>query len=435
MQQTDKPVKWEELPKQTPVKFEKPKGNERRRMQLARTALIIGSPFFGILAMRLKIEETPWMPTAGTDGKHCFYNPAYIAGLTDAQVKGLWAHEVMHCANGHIWRMGKERFPDQHKANIAMDYAIDPLIKEAGLDVPNELIYAPWRGYHAERIYALLPEPPKQPSMLGAGGMPGQGGTPGSGDPRTPQYMPIKDMIVQPGAGDSKEQKQGQHTGGDMQQMMSNWKQWTASALTSAKLQGKLPSNLEIMIEDALAPRIPWRDLLRRFVQKNAADDFTWRRPSDRHMARGYYLPRVESEQVPPIKLGWDTSGSHIGPKEQATLAGETTDIILDVKPERLDIYYFDAIVQNKQTFERGDPVLKFKPKGGGGTDFRPVFNAIEEEGEEPACLIMATDCYGSFPDEPPPYPVLWASTVDPTKLGQYYPPFGEVIFIDMEGE
>lgn len=418
------PVKWEDLPKQEPAIFAKPRGDELRRIKIARTALVINSPFFGLLALRLNIVEAPWVMTAGTDGRNFFYNPSYIAGLTDAKLRGLWGHEVMHCSSGHIWRLahyfkdktGEDKVRSHRKTNIAADYAIDQLLKASGLDVPNPLIYDDWNGYTAEKIFPLLPEPPKQDGGGGGGGV------------RAPGYMPDKDVIILP------VDEHGRPV--EDKQLASEWKQATAAAAQAAKMQGKLPSNLEIMIGELLAPRVNWKDVLRRFVQMNAASDFSWRRPSSRHTPRGMYMPKVESENCPPIKLGWDASGSHIDEKTQRHVGSETTDIITSVNPERVDIYYFDAIVQHKQTYEQGDVVpFKFNVRGGGGTDFRPVFNAIAEEGEEPACLIMVTDCYGTYPDEEPPYPVLWASTIDPTKLGNYHPPFGEVVYVDIEGE
>jgi predicted metal-dependent peptidase len=64
---------------------------------------------------------------------------------------------------------------------------------------------------------------------------------------------------------------------------------------------------------------------------------------------------------------------------------------------------------------------------GGGGTSFVPVFKKVEELGITPALLIYFTDGYGTFPDEPPPYPVIWVMTEDVT------PPFGEVVKVEMD--
>ena len=43
---------------------------------------------------------------------------------------------------------------------------------------------------------------------------------------------------------------------------------------------------------------------------------------------------------------------------------------------------------------------------GGGGTDFRPVFEWINQQ--SPQLLVYFTDCNGRFPDITPHYSVIW---------------------------
>jgi predicted metal-dependent peptidase len=45
---------------------------------------------------------------------------------------------------------------------------------------------------------------------------------------------------------------------------------------------------------------------------------------------------------------------------------------------------------------------------GGGGTDFRPVFDWLEQERISPDLLVYFTDAEGRFPQCEPPYPVIW---------------------------
>src|SRR5699024_7110524 len=60
--------------------------------------------------------------------------------------------------------------------------------------------------------------------------------------------------------------------------------------------------------------------------------------------------------------------------------------------------------------------------RGGGGTDFRPVFQRLEEQ--PPKAVVFLTDGYGPVPEEPPEYPVLWVLTPD----GMAPAPWGEVV-------
>ena len=46
--------------------------------------------------------------------------------------------------------------------------------------------------------------------------------------------------------------------------------------------------------------------------------------------------------------------------------------------------------------------------EGGGGTDFRPVFDWVEKENRGPNLLVYFTDAEGDFPKLAPDYPVIW---------------------------
>jgi predicted metal-dependent peptidase len=419
------------LPQQEQAKFAKPKGDERHRWIKTRTRLVLKSPFFGMLAMRLKLTEAPWCMTAATDGKHLFYNPWYVAALSDDELTALWAHEVMHCTNGHPWRRGQR---DRERWNWACDYAIDPLLVDAQFKVPNATVNPQWRGWAAEQIYSHIPVPKKQPQQGGGSGQgqgQGQGGQQGQGqdqqgggsggekDERAPSYAPTKGEVLDADQGEANQQQ-------------AEWKQAVSAAAQVAKSQGKMPAGLEILVNDWLEPRVPWKAILRRFVQQKAKLDYSWTRPNKRYASQGVLLPSMRSEQMPPIVIAVDTSGS-IGREELAQFAGEMGAILDEAKPEIAYVVYCDAEIANTQEFLPGDQLV-FKPKGGGGTSFVPVFEWVKAQAIEPACLIYLTDMYGSFPKEEPEYPVLWASTTKHPPAG-YMPPFGDMVFLDIEEE
>ena len=73
----------------------------KEMMAKARAGLILDMPFFGSLALKLKLVEDPTCDTAWTDGVSMGYNPAWIESLSLSEVKGIVCHEVMHCSNQH----------------------------------------------------------------------------------------------------------------------------------------------------------------------------------------------------------------------------------------------------------------------------------------------------------------------------------------------
>src|SRR6201995_1974444 len=135
------------------------------RIQKARTTLLLDHPFFGTLLFRLGAKPSRMVATMATDGISLFYNPAFVETLNAAELAGVLAHEVMHPALQHHTRRGDR---DHARWNMACDYAINPMLLDAGLTLPKDvLIDNRFRGMSAERIYNLIEEDDKQEGSTG----------------------------------------------------------------------------------------------------------------------------------------------------------------------------------------------------------------------------------------------------------------------------
>ena len=62
-----------------------------RRIQKARTALVLDHPFFGSLLFRLKGFECRFIQTMATDGVSLYYNPDFVETLNAATLAGTLA--------------------------------------------------------------------------------------------------------------------------------------------------------------------------------------------------------------------------------------------------------------------------------------------------------------------------------------------------------
>jgi len=143
-------------------------------------------------------------------------------------------------------------------------------------------------------------------------------------------------------------------------------------------------------------------------------------RPNRRHIWSGLYLPGIVREGTGEIAIAVDCSGS-VNARQLRLFEAEIRSILEGQRPERVHVLYFDAEVQKVDTYTSGE-ALHLDPVGGGGTDFGPCFDWLNEHGVRPQTLVLLTDLYGAFPDSAPDYPVLWAST------GSRHAPFGSVI-------
>jgi predicted metal-dependent peptidase len=72
--------------------------------------------------------------------------------------------------------------------------------------------------------------------------------------------------------------------------------------------------------------------------------------------------------------------------------------------------------------------IATLKPHGGGGTDFRPVFDWIADQPYQPDALVYLTDGLGAFPQSAPPYPTIWGAIYKGVKY-----PFGDVVEIEIK--
>jgi len=392
------------------------------RIRKARTALLLDHPFFGSLLFRLKSEECRLIPTMATNGVVLRYNPAFVDTLNAATLAGVLAHEVMHPALQHHTRRAKR---DPVRWNEACDYAINPLLLDAGLHLPDDVLVDPrFRGMSAEQIYNLR-EAEAQPESgsedesaqeknddRGSESNDSTEGNKNDGSPTVPESQGgIGQVIDAPEAGEDESGNEEQ---------TREWEIAVNQAATLAQQAGKVPAGLKRTLESAAEAKVDWRELLRRLWSDTIPADSSWMRPNRRHIWSGLYLPGVVREGVGEIAIAVDCSGS-VNDRQLRLFEAEICSILEGQRPERVHVLYFDAEVHKVYTYTVGE-ALHLDPVGGGGTDFGPCFAWLNEHGIRPQTLVFLTDLYGTFPDDAPDYPVLWAST------SGRHAPFGSVI-------
>lgn len=379
------------------------------RIQRARTSLLLDHPFFGSLLFRLKWREAPSIETMATDGVSLFYNRQFVMELTPAKLIGVLAHEVLHPALHHHIRRGSRCLD---RWNRACDYAINLLVLDAGLSLPGDvLVDEQYRGMSAEQIYNLLEK------VEGSGGGQRQAAANATGSDDVGLTAPVTaGGIGQVLDAPTSEENDGK----SIEQQAAEWDVAVSQAQTISRLAGKLPAGAARMLEGAAEARVDWRELLRRAWSDTTPSDYSWTRPNRRHLWQGMYLPGIQREGVGDVVIFVDCSGS-INARQLTLFEAEVRSILEGQRPERVYVVYFDTQIHRVDIYEAGQPV-QLSPVGGGGTDFRPCFTWVEEQGIQPQILVFLTDLYGPLPIQEPSFPVVWAST------GQQSAPFGQVV-------
>lgn len=380
-----------------------------KRLSKIRELMFMDHPFYGSLALNLEIRDRP-VGTACTDGTYLDFDPAFVSTLDNAELTGLFAHEVAHCELQHMFR-GAGR--DQEIWNSAADYVINARLIADGFTLPAGALLDPrFDQMHAEQVYAILQLEQDQT------GNPPPTGNGSTGSFREPDPTAQPDPNDPNGGG-----------AGPVQLGANDWQILAEQAANVASKAGELPGGVKRDLDHARGAGADWRAILRELIEHTAPSNYSFTRPARRHMANGVYLPGVVKENMPPLYVAIDNSGS-VSKRDLSVFARELTAILHDLKPERIELIYCDTRIRKTQTVEQWEPELTLSADGGGGTKFMPVFDHLQESGEYPAALVYFTDLDNS-PEQvrEPDYPVLWITSERVTRIAE----FGQTVRISFD--
>lgn len=393
------------------------------KLAAARTRLILDKPFLGALALRLPLvaADPKWCATSLTDARCLYFNPAYIDKLSLEQTQFVLAREALHCALSHFARR-------QHRIksrwDIACEYSINPVLVKDGLTPPPAtIVIAAYEGMTAEEIYPFIEDDDKddeaeEQAKSSKDSDPTKGGSQqGEQQQKGGEGEKPRDNDPQSG-GDSQSEMQEELTAAqgaarpdplsasELDALSTQWQQRMAGAALQAQQAGKLGGALERLVGEMLQPKLPWRMLLARYMTQVARDDYSYSRPSRREGEM--IMPSLRSSQANIIVV-LDTSGS-VSNEELSEFLSEINTLktqlrasitlhACDTELSKDGPWYFEAWEEFK---------LPTEFHGGGGTDFRPIFDWIKLQGNSPDMLLYFTDAEGEFPATEPYYPVLW---------------------------
>ena len=190
-----------------------------------------------------------------------------------------------------------------------------------------------------------------------------------------------------------------------------------AAAQAYAREHGDLPAGIEALVGKLNKPEISWREYLSQFVSQSYGGKRQWCPPSRRHLYNDMYFQSRRSERIKGV-VAIDTSGSCQG--DLPKLFGELKGLIDSFGGYELTVIQADAAVDHVETYNDTDNPLELeyasdiKAYGGGGTDYGPVFQYVEDNGLDPDFLIYLGDGYASMSyNKQPKFPTMWLITKD----------------------
>lgn len=384
----------------------------QKKLSKACAQLMIKHPFFGSLVYQHELTLTDQIPTAAADRSHrMMFNPEFVDSCDLQELIFLVAHEVMHIVFAHLARRGSR---DPELWNIAADAVINELLAKEGVGrvIDGGVRLEGADEETAENIYAKLAQNAKPQGGLGVGA--GDGGGKGYSGSLT-----IKDLTD---AGDGEDKPM---TDAEVRAEIMEGKLKIGQAAAMARVQGKMSGNLGRFIENILSSKLPWYELLERFMVGKAEQGYNWSRPNRRMLNVAYMPSRAKYPSMGEVVIGIDVSGS-ISDMEIRQYLGHCKAIFELCRPSKVYVVYCDTEVKAVDEFDKWDEVEPRKNLWYGGTYMPAIMDWIERTEISPDVCVTFTDGYTDYPRaDQVPCELLWVLSTD------YKPsnPRGEVIY------
>ncbi|MDP3587182.1 MAG: VWA-like domain-containing protein [Sulfuricurvum sp.] len=356
----------------------------------AKSLLTVKYPYFGMLASRLKHEPSDDLSGYASNGVRFLYSTDFLERRSVEEVMFILTNCVMH----HVLSHQQRRLNRRGKLwQLATDYAINNLLSKSGLVIPTGANYnKEYEGMYAEEIYDAL----KNDLNIGEGDAFSE-----SGD-----SAPEASTMDQEGDDSSGFANiDGIADELDTQDELQ-WQYAASIAQEVAQRKGAMPLGLERLGKKVKPSDVDWRFELYNAVNRHMRNNYAFMPPNKKHIHRGIALPSLTSDTL-SLCVAVDTSGS-IDDQLLGAFMEEFKTIMQNFPSVKIELIIADAKVHAHHTFQGGER-MDFALKGGGGTDYRPMFDYVEANLPMTTMLLYFTDGEGSFPRIPPNYEVLWA--------------------------
>lgn len=390
-------------------------------------------PFLGYLLMYMPFKCKPEVGTMGVDAHgNIYYNPEWVKGLSEAEVLGVEAHEVLHIVRKHLLR---NKGYDPQLKNSSDDICNNQTILALNMSIPkcgwlpvpvgdgSWDMPVPGTGVTIHNVQdkcseEIYDELMKIPPQKGKGGKAGaQGQSPGGFDVH--MRMNGKDPNQQDkkkgkgqgdgdpsggGGGDGDEGEgdmiEAEGLAHDMEVALDReWLERIAQAATIAKQKGNLPGCLAKDLDELMKPKVNWKALVYKFVSDGIIVDYNFKRPHKKSALFGYVIPSYQKEMV-ELVCHIDSSGSMM--EEIKDCTSELYHLLHSFENIKITLLFCDAQIQGEPIIlsrnNRQDFTKLVKPSGFGGTSHMPVIDWLNKNGRTCKLFISMTDGCSDIP-------------------------------------
>jgi predicted metal-dependent peptidase len=408
-------------------------------LQLAHDDLLMHLRFLDTALAKLPWRERAGIDCMATDGNICYYDPVYVLKTYQTESRRIartYLHMLLHCVFAHSFQYDKletqlwDLAADIAVENVILDMRLPAVALEQDADAARKLkiLREDIGPLTAERIYRYLRHNPITPN-----------------EREELQRLFAKDIhsLWKPAE--------------NLEITTEQWKKISERIKADLKSFTKAKAGAETLeknLEETTRDKYDYTDILRRFTVMG--EDIT---VNDEEFDYIYYtyglehygnLPLIEpleyreAHKVKEFAIAIDTSASCRGPLVKAFLQ-KTYSILKGTENffHKINVHIIqcDNEVQSDTKITNDDEFETFmrygKLRGFGATDFRPVFEYLDElkaqgEFENLKGLIYFTDGYGIYPERMPDYDVIFAFLDEDENRGPV-PPWSLKVILDSD--
>ena len=369
-------------------------------------ALMFNEPFYAKVLRGVTKTCTKAIPTAGVLAKDgdlkMWYNPGFMASLTELQVRGLLKHEAMHLALMHTTTRRLEPH-DVH--NWAADLAINSTIPEVELPegglIPGKA-FTPLTEEQMEKMKQDAIDRYNRMSQF-VEDLP-------KGESTEWYFARImeddqmkQDMEDQKGEGGEGMPGMDDHDGWD--ELSQEEKELAAAKVKQAVAQaakecdqkgtwGSVPAAQQAEIRKLISNEIPWQAVLKKFVgfTKRSVRSTSWNKLNKKNPM---IMPGSRKKTEASIAVYIDQSGS-VSDKELELLFGELQHL---AKRVEFTTFHFDCTVDedSETVWKKGRYTPPHRTRFG-GTDFKVVQDHVHKNKHRFDGYLVLTDGYAPNP-------------------------------------
>jgi predicted metal-dependent peptidase len=339
-----------------------------------------------------------------TDGIIIYINPKFFETLKPEERKAILLHELMHIVQLHPTRSKKylERGAPHIIVNIVADAKANQYISKyvskltAVTPITPRTIEFTFgiRDVEKKSFEEIMDEILKQLPMCSCKLKDGDG-----------QKIPI-DIQNDGGGSDNNENEGTPLNEGDSddqnkrspEEMENAVRRKVLESAMAAKQIGKLPAELERLVNEIAKPKIHWKRLIRSVLSKGLGKSVkrTWSRPS-RKIPNSY--PGKETLRLGKVLVLVDTSGS-IGEKELKQFVSEVYGILKETS--QVVVIPWDAVAYTPIVLKSPSDIKKAtRLTGGGGTIIRPALELVDKAYRDADKIVILSDWYIGDLEEP----------------------------------